>query len=207
MEAKFTKIRLKPKEKSELESWLRSRKVARSLAQRAEIILLSAQGLPVAEVCQRLQLSRPTVYKWVSRFLKYGLPGLGDAPRSGQPKKLSESKIKEILRMTVESIPHEATHWSIRLMAKYAGVTYWQIRQIWLEAGLKPHRVQGFKISNDPNFAEKVVDVVGLYLNPPHNALVLSVDEKTQIQALDRTQPMLPMKQGQAERRTYDYRP
>jgi len=107
--------------------------------------------------------------------------------------------------MTVEQVPHEATHWSTRLMAKYAGITTWQVRQIWEAADLKPHRIQTFKISNDPQFAEKVIDVVGLYMNPPDNAIVLSVDEKTQIQALDRTQPMLPLKPGLPERRTHDY--
>ena len=126
-------------------------------------------------------------------------------PRSGQPKKLTEKDIKKVLTMTVEQIPHEATHWSTRLMAKYAGVTTWQVRQIWEAADLKPHRIQNFKISNDPHFAEKVIDVVGLYMNPPDNAIVLSVDEKTQIRALDRTQPMLPLKPGLAERRTHDY--
>ena len=134
------------------------------------------------------------------------MEGLYDRPRSGQPKKLTDAKVKEVLRMTVECIPHEATHWSVRLMAKAAQVTTWQVRQIWDAADLKPHRLKNFKISNDPNFAEKVIDVVGLYMDPPQNAVVLSVDEKTQIQALDRTQPMLPLKPGQIERRTHDYK-
>ena len=135
-----------------------------------------------------------------------GLDGLKDLPRSGQPKKLSAAKVKEVLTLTVERIPKEATHWSVRLMAKAAGITTWQVRQIWEASDLKPHRLKTFKISNDPEFAEKVVDVVGLYMNPPDNALVLSVDEKTQIQALDRTQPMLPLRPGQIERRTHDYK-
>ncbi len=127
-------------------------------------------------------------------------------PRSGQPKKLLDAKVKQVLKLTVERIPRESTHWSVRLMAKAAGISIWQVRQIWEAANLKPHRLKTFKISNDPQFAEKVVDVVGLYMNPPDNAAVLSVDEKTQIQALDRTQPMLQLKPGQIERRTHDYK-
>jgi transposase len=114
--------------------------------------------------------------------------------------------VKEILTLTTQRIPKESTHWSLRLMAKYAGVTRWQVAQIWEAADLKPHRIKSFKISSDPKFAEKVVDVVGLYMHPPENAMVLSVDEKTQIQALDRTQPMLPLRPGQIERRTHDYK-
>ena len=146
----------------------------------------------------------PTVYHWRKRFRSEGVEGLEDLPRSGQPKKLSEKKVLEVLRLTVERIPKEATHWSVRLMAKDAGITTWQVRQIWAEADLKPHRLKTFKISSDPNFAEKVRDVVGLYMSPPDNALILSVDEKTQIQALDRTQPLLQLKPGQVERRTHD---
>lgn len=132
--------------------------------------------------------------------------GLKDLSRSGAPHKLGEAKIKEILTLTIQRVPREATHWSLRLMAKYTGVSVWQVAQVWAAADLKPRRLKTFKISNDPHFADKVVDVVGLYLNPPDNAMVLSVDEKTQIQALDRTQPMLPLKPGQIERRTHDYK-
>jgi transposase len=131
---------------------------------------------------------------------------LRDRPRPGPPKKLSQAKVKEILDLTVHHVPREATHWSVRLMAQAAGVTNWQVSQIWEAANLKPHRIKTFKISNDPAFAEKVIDVVGLYLNPPDNAVVLCVDEKTQIQALDRTQPLLQLKPGQVERRTHDYK-
>ena len=127
-------------------------------------------------------------------------------PRPGQPRKLTEAKAKEILRRTTETIPHESTHWSVRLMAKYADVTTHQVREVWAAADLKPHRLKTFKISNDPKFAEKVIDIVGLYMHPPTNAIVLSVDEKTQIQALDRTQPMLQLRPGQVERRTHDYK-
>ena len=189
-----------------LEALLRSPKTAQSLVLRARIVLLSGAGETVEAISASTGASTKAVYKWRNRFKMSGLYGLYDQPRSGQPKKLTEQKIKEVLRLTVERIPHEATHWSIRLMARYAKVTTWQVRQIWDAADLKPHRIKSFKISNDPQFAEKVVDVVGLYMNPPDNAVVLSVDEKTQIQALDRTQPMLQLKPGQIERRTHDYK-
>lgn len=189
-----------------LEKLLRSPKTSQSLASRAEIVLLTAYGKTAEEVAGQLDVTLRTVYRWRKRFKDQGVAGLQDRPRSGQPKKLSEQKIKEVLRMTVESIPYEATHWSVRLMAKAANITTWQVRQIWQAADLKPHRLKTFKISKDPHFAEKVIDIVGLYMNPPENAMVLSVDEKTQIQALDRTQPMLPMRPGQIERRTHDYK-
>ena len=189
-----------------LEALLRSPKTAQSLVLRARIVLLSGAGETVEAISASTGASTKAVYKWRNRFKMSGLYGLYDQPRSGQPKKLTEQKIKEVLRLTVERIPHEATHWSIRLMARYAKVTTWQVRQIWDAADLKPHRIKSFKISNDPQFAEKVVDVVGLYMNPPDNAVVLSVDEKTQIQALDRTQPMPQLKPGQIERRTHDYK-
>ena len=188
-----------------LEAVLRSHKTPQSRALRARIVLKSGAGESVETIATSLGTSTKSVYKWRNRFLESGVDGLFDLPRSGQPKKLTEKDIKKVLTMTVEQVPHEATHWSTRLMAKYAGITTWQVRQIWEAADLKPHRIQTFKISNDPQFAEKVIDVVGLYMNPPDNAIVLSVDEKTQIQALDRTQPMLPLKPGLAERRTHDY--
>jgi len=162
--------------------------------------------MSVTEISERLKISRPTVYKWQQRYKQEGVDGLHDQPRSGRPTKLTEAQVKRILQLTTERIPKEATHWSTRLMAKYADVTQWQVRQVWTAAKLKPHRLKTFKISNDPKFSEKVIDVVGLYLNPPDNALVLSVDEKTQIQALDRTQPMLQLRPGQIERRTHDYK-
>lgn len=193
-------------DKAQLEGWLRASTTRQSHAMRARIILALSQGCDVAEVAASLGLNEQTVYKWRGRYQTQGLAGLSDAPRPGQPRKLSAEKVKEILTLTVERIPREATHWSVRLMAKYAGVTCWQVQQVWQAADLQPHRLRTFKISKDPDFAEKVVDVVGLYMNPPENAVVLSVDEKTQIQALDRTQPMLPLKPGQVERRTHDYK-
>lgn len=189
-----------------LEALVRSHKTPQNRALRARIVLKSGTGESVESIAASLETSTNSVYKWRRRFLDSGLDGLLDLPRSGQPKKIREEDVKRVLKLTVERIPHEATHWSLRLMAKYAGVTTWQVRQIWEAADLKPHRIRTFKISNDPEFAEKVIDVVGLYMNPPDNAVVLSVDEKTQIQALDRTQPMLLLKPGKVERRTHDYK-
>lgn len=192
-------------QRAQLQKWLRARNTPRSIAQRARLILLLADGAAPAQVMEKLDVARPTVFKWRTRFEQDGVDGLRDRARPGQPRKLTQRQIKEVLRLTVERIPREATHWSTRLMAKYAGVTPYQVREIWKAADLKPHRLKTFKISDDPNFAEKVIDVVGLYLDPPENAMVLSVDEKTQIQALDRTQPQLPLRPGQIERRTHDY--
>ncbi|ABK45086.1 putative transposase [Magnetococcus marinus MC-1] len=197
---------LTSKQREALEGLLRASKTPQSLIPRIQIVMHSADGLSPPEVAKTLGVSRPTVYRWRARFQELGVDGLADAPRSGQPRKLTQGQIQAVLQATVERIPRESTHWSVRLMAEYADLTTWQVRQIWQAAGLKPHRLKTFKISNDPNFAEKVIDVVGLYMNPPHNALILSVDEKTQIQALDRTQPQLPMKPGQIERRTHDYK-
>ena len=163
-------------------------------------------GRTAEEISRETGMSRAAVYRWGNRYQSAGLAGLGDLPRAGRPRTLSAKKAKEILRLTVERIPRESTHWSLRLMAKHVGVTVHQVREIWKAADLKPHRIKSFKISNDPQFAEKVQDVVGLYLDPPDNALVLSVDEKTQIQALDRTQPLLQLRPGQIERRTHDYK-
>lgn len=192
-------------ERTELQRWRRVRNTPHSLAQRARLILLLADGVAPVDVMATVDVTRPTVFKWRKRFEQDGVDGLLDQPRPGQPRKLTEKKIKEVLRLTVDYIPRESTHWSTRLMAKYADITQYQVREIWKSADLRPHRLKSFKISNDPQFAEKVIDVVGLYMNPPDNAMVLSVDEKTQIQALDHTQPMLPLRPGQIERRTHDY--
>jgi len=189
-----------------LETLVRSPKTPQSLVERARIILMTAAGEHAEQVAEALGTTKQKVYRWRKRFKDAGLEGLRDRPRPGQPRKLSKAKVKEILDLTVHHIPREATHWSVRLMAKAAGVTNWQVSQVWEAANLKPHRIKTFKISNDLAFAEKVTDVVGLYMSPPDNAVVLSVDEKTQIQALDRTQPMLQLKPGQVERRTHDYK-
>jgi transposase len=202
----FDVITVPETDRIELERLLRARSTSQSKALRARIVLMSGENQPVEAIAAELGISTIMTYKWRRRYKTAGLAGLDDAPRSGQPKKLSPEKAAEILKMTVEQIPREATHWSLRLMAKYADVTQWHVQQVWQAADLQPHRLKTFKISNDKHFAEKVVDVVGLYLDPPDNAVVLSVDEKTQIQALDRTQPMLQLKPGQVERRTHDYK-
>ena len=199
-------FQLAEEDRKQLEAILRSPKSPQSLVLRSRIVLLSGAGKQAEEVAASLGTSVRSVYKWRKRFKVHRLDGLKDLRRSGQPKKLSEEKVREVLWLTVERIPRESTHWSVRLMAKAAGITTWQVQQIWQSADLRPHRLKTFKISNDPQFAEKVIDVVGLYMNPPDNAVILSIDEKTQIQALDRTQPMLPLKEGQVERRTHDYK-
>jgi len=199
-------IRLNRSDRAALQRLVRAGNTPRKVADRARIVLGFDQGLSSEEVASRTGFSQRTVYTWRRRFESSGVEGLLDRPRPGQPRKLSPAQARKILKMTVEEIPHEATHWSLRLMSRYAGVTVHQVRQVWKAADLKPHRLRTFKISNDPDFAEKVQDVVGLYLDPPTQAMVLSVDEKTQIQALDRTQPLLPLRPGQIERRTHDYK-
>lgn len=197
---------LAPTDKSTLQGWLRKGATPNRLAQRARILLSLGERVPPKEISAQHGTSVASVFRWRARYEELGVAGLADLPRPGQPRKLSPKKVHEILTLTTQRIPAEATHWSLRLMARYANTTIHQVQQVWQAADLKPHRLQTFKISNDPHFAEKVVDVVGLYMNPPENAVVLSVDEKTQIQALDRTQPQLPLRPGQIERRTHDYK-
>src|SRR5260221_9274292 len=186
--AKAERLEVSSVDHAELRSWLRSSTVRSSHAERARIVLLSAEGLSAEVIGEKLDVQRITVYKWRARYRADGLAGLADAPRPGQPRRMSPAKAEEILRRTTRESPQKPPHWSLRLMAKYAKVSVHQVQQVWAAADLKPHRLKTFKISNDPRFAEKVVDVVGLYMHPPDNAVVLSVDEKTQIQALDRTQ-------------------
>lgn len=200
------KLEITPKDLAILKRWARSRTLDNATATRARIILGAHAGRPAAEIAASMGISARNVYKWIWRFDEEGLEGLKERKRSGRPRKLCLDEVMEVLTKTVEEGPPGATHWSQRLMAQAMGVTKQQVAQIWKAAGLKPHRLKTFKISRDPEFAEKVVDVVGLYMNPPDSALVLSVDEKTQIQALDRTQPMLPLRPGQVERRTHDYK-
>ena len=189
----------------QLEALVNAGKTPQKIVDRATIVLLVAAGMDVEEIARQTGFSRNAVYRWRHRYETRGIDGLQDEARSGRPVELPAKKVREILRRTVHEIPHEATHWSLRLMAKYVGVSVHQVRRVWEAADLKPHRIKSFKISTDPKFAEKVQDVVGLYLRPPDNAMVLSMDEKTQIQALDRTQPLLPVRPGQIERRTHDY--
>ncbi len=173
---------------------------------RAKIILALARGQTPTQVAEAQQTSAKTVHRWRKRYLEEGLDGLHDHPRSGRPTKIDAKTVKRVLDLTTQTVPEEATYWSVQLMAAYAGITTWQVRQIWKATDLKPHRLRTFKISNDPDFAEKVVDIVGLYMNPPSNSMVLCVDEKTQIQALDRTQPGLPLSEGKIGSRTHDYK-
>ena len=189
-----------------LEGWLRARKTPRSHALRARIVLGSTDGATAETLAEKLGVTPATVHKWRQRYDAEGISGLQDRPRAGRPTKLAPGVTRRVLHLTTKRVPKEATHWSTRLMAKYAGISQWQVRQIWEAADLKPHRLKSFKLSKDPLFAEKVIDIVGLYMNPPDAAVVLSVDEKTQIQALDRTQPLLPLRPGQIERRTHDYK-
>lgn len=173
---------------------------------RAKIILQLNDGLSPSQVAIAQRTSAKTVHRWRNRFEEAGVDGLLERPRSGRPSVIDKAVVDKVLFLTTKRIPHEATHWSIELMAKYAAVTTWQVRQIWKAADLRPHRLKTFKISQDPEFANKVVDIVGLYMNPPESAVVLSVDEKTQIQALDRTQPGLPLAPSRIGSRTHDYK-
>jgi transposase len=193
-------------ERKSLENWARRPTSAQALAQRARIVLECAAGNPNLVVARKLRITPQTVGKWRQRFLDRRLDGLLDEPRPGAPRQVGDAQIERVVRLTLESTPADATHWSTRAMARRSGLSQSTIGRIWRAFGLQPHRVEGFKLSKDPLFIEKVRDIVGLYLNPPDKALVLCVDEKAQIQALDRSQPLLPMRPGQAERRTPDYR-
>lgn len=176
------------------------------LARRARVVLACAEGLDNKAVAKKLRCSLGMVWKWRSRFLQAGLEGLYDEPRPGSPRKIDDERIEQIVIQTLESTPRGQTHWSTRELARITGLSHSTISRIWRAFGLQPHRVETFKLSPDPLLIEKVRDIVGLYMNPPDKALVLCVDEKSQIQALDRTQPMLPMRPGQLERRTHDYK-
>jgi transposase len=168
-------------------------------------VLECAVRLTNTVVAGKLGITHQTVGKWRQRFLERRLDGLLDEPRPGAPRQVGDAQVERVVRLTLESIPADATHWSTRAMAKRSGLSQTMVSRIWRAFALQPHRVEGFKLSEDPLFIEKVRDIVGLYLNPPDRALVLCVDEKAQIQALDRSQPLLPMRPGQAERRTPDY--
>src|SRR6202158_5102654 len=192
--------------REQLQSWSRRAKTAQALAMRSRIVLLAADGLSNTEIARRQGCSLPTAGKWRQRFLDRGLDGLLDEPRPGTPRKLSDRHVERVLTRTLESQPEAATHWSTRDMAKACGLSQSTISRIWRAFSLAPHRAETFKLSRDPLFIDKVRDIVGLYLDPPDRALVLCVDEKSQIQALDRTAPLLPMRPGQIERRTHDYK-
>ena len=199
-------VELTVAEREQLESWSRRLTTAQALAQRSKIVLLVAEGLRTGEVAQRLGVHRNTVAKWRGRFAAERLDGLVDEPRPGRPRTVTDSDVDAVVTKTLESAPKDATHWSTRSMAAEVGLTQSAVHRIWRAFGLQPHRAETFKLSKDPQFVAKVRDVVGLYLNPPERAVVLCVDEKSQIQALDRTQPILPMQPGLPERATHDYK-
>ena len=201
-----TEVQLTAEERSQLEAWVRRRKTSQALALRARIILACAGGKMVREMREELSTSHTTIAKWRKRFAEFRLDGLLDEPRPGAPRKITDAQVEEVITKTLESRPRNATHWSTRSMAKEVGLSQTAISRIWRAFGLQPHRSEAFKLSTDPLFIEKVRDICGLYLDPPDRALVLCVDEKSQIQALDRSQPLLPLRPGQVERRTHDYK-
>ena len=193
-------------EREVLQNWARRPKSAQALALRARMILRCAEGLTNTQVAGLVQVRIATVGKWRQRFVERRLDGLLDEPRPGAPRKVSDADVERALAMTLESTPRDATHWSTRSLAKESGLSRSTIGRIWRAFALQPHRSETFKLSKDPLFIDKVRDIVGLYMDPPDRALVLCVDEKSQIQALNRTQPLLPMRPGQIERRTHDYK-
>jgi transposase len=192
-------------ERETLERWARRPKTAQALAFRARVILACATGRTNTVVARHERVCKPTVGKWRQRFVLKRLDGLLDEPRPGTPRRISDAQVERVVVRTLESQPRDATHWSTRSLARACGMSRMAVHRIWKAFMLQPHRTETFKLSTDPLFIEKVRDIVGLYLNPPDKALVLCVDEKSQIQALDRTQPLLPLRPGQVERRTHDY--
>lgn len=205
--SKIEPITIAAADREELERLVRDRNTAQKVVWRSRIVLLAADGLAAGAIAAETDKSQLTVRRWRRRFLAKGVEGLlKDASRPPRRKPLTAEKIAEVVRMTLHTKPPNATHWSVRTMAAAAGLSASSIQRIWSAHGLKPHLTKTFKLSNDKRFVEKVIDVVGLYLDPPDKALVLSLDEKSQIQALDRTQPGLPMKKGRAGTWTHDYK-
>jgi transposase len=193
-------------EREVLVRWSRRPKSPQSIAQRARIVLLAAEGMSNVAVAERVGVNQATVVKWRKRFLAGRLDGLVDEPRPGAPRSISDADVEAVIVRTLEDTPPDATHWSTRDLANRVGMSPSSVGRIWQAFGLKPWLSDTFKLSEDPQFVDKVRDVVGLYMNPPDHAVVMCVDEKTSIQALDRTQPSLPMRPGQVERRTHDYK-
>ncbi|MET7951848.1 IS630 family transposase, partial [Micromonospora sp. NPDC005324] len=203
---KLALLALSAEDRDVLQGWARRGKTAQALALRARIVLACADGLSNSEVSRQLGVSLPTVGKWRKRFIAQQLAGLLDEPRPGAPLKITDAQVEAVIVKTLEEVPcNRDSHWSTRSMAKAAGLNQTAVSRIWRAFGLKPHLVDTWKLSTDPLFIDKVRDVVGLYLDPPDKAMVLAVDEKSQMQALDRTAPMLPMMPGVPERRTHDY--
>ena len=198
---------LTPEDRRQLETWAKEKTAPARLVERARLLLLLADGVGIRPAARHLHVGFNTIRRWRDRFLEAGCLGIEhDAPGRGRKPVITDEGKAEIVRMTTQEKPHNATHWSLRRMADAAEVSPFVVWKIWKAHGLKPHLVRTFKVSNDPNFAEKVEDIVGLYLNPPEHALVFCVDEKTQIQALDRTQPGLPLKKGRCGTMTHDYK-
>jgi len=190
-----------------LEAWVRAKKTPQKVVLRSRICLLAAEGVSHNAIAGRLKTSRPTVILWVNRFKEQGPAGLSeDAPHGPSSRRLDPEKVRAIVEATLHTTPKDATQWSTRTMAKAQGISHATVQRIWDTHGLQPHRVETFKLSKDKRFIEKLTDVVGVYLNPPDKAVVLCIDEKSQVQALDRTQPGLPMKKGRCGTMTHDYK-
>ena len=200
-----SKFVVKSQDRTVLESWIRSPSLPQAWSLRAKIILASGDGEGVRAMARRLEVSPTTVCQWRGRYQAEGLAGLQTQPRSGRPRQISDAKERAVVRATMRK-PKTATHWSARRLAKEVGLSPATVHRIWKKYGLQPHRVETFKFSTDPDFDAKLADIIGLYLDPPERALVLSVDEKSQIQALNRTQPLLPMRKGLPARMTHDYK-
>ncbi|GAA3076522.1 IS630 family transposase [Actinocorallia glomerata] len=198
-------LELTIEEREQLVRWERRRKSSQALALRSRIVLACGDGWSNADVADQVGCSTNTVSKWRARFVAHRLDGLVDDPRPGRPPTVSADQVEDGVVTTLESTPENATHWSRAMMAQRSGLSSSTIGRIWKAFGLKPHRDDGFKLSHDPLFVEKVYDIVGLYLDPPESAVVLSVDEKSQVQALARSQPGFPMMPGMPEKRTHDY--
>jgi transposase len=200
-------VKLNPEQRSALEQYARARSMPARWVERARIVLRAADGLQDKQIADELSITPEKAARWRNRFLEGGLNALRkDAPRPGGPRTISDKRIAQVVEKTTQEKPDNATHWSTRTMAAAVGLSEASIRRIWHAHGLKPHLVRTFKLSNDPQFAEKLEAIVGLYLNPPEHAIVLCADEKSQIQALDRTQPGLPLKKGRSGTMTHDYK-
>jgi len=198
-------LTLSDNERETLERWTRRPTTAQALAQRARLVLACASGRTNTQVARELWLTKQNRGQVAQSLLAARLDGVLDEPRPGAPRRITDAQVEQMVTLTLEGTPREATHWSTRAMAARCGLSQSTVSRVWRAFGLQPHRTEVFKLSKDPLFVEKVRDIVGLYLDPPDRALVLCADEKSQIQALDRTQPLLPMRPGQAERRTHDY--
>src|SRR4051795_921741 len=199
-------IELTAEERAQLEAWERRRTSSQALALRSRIVLAAAEGPNNSQIARDHGIAVSSVRKWRNRFAEHRLDGLTDEPRPGQPRKITDEQVEEVIVKTLETTPKDATHWSTRSMAAEVGLNQTAVHRIWKAFGLQPHRQDAWKLSKDPQFIEKVRDVVGLYLNPPERAVVLCVDEKSQIQALDRTAPILPLLPGTPQRATHDYK-